>query len=141
MSATVAVFVLFLVVFFQVMRCTKQWLSDGILAEDDAHLLQRPVECALLLSVMALILFAKAPPLGILNAAGLLFLIPVLQAPSKARTPAFASDCLDSDNLLCGCSIRQSFEIVAISEAHRLRLWGGPRFRSLHLSGRPDSQK
>jgi len=86
MSAIVAVFVFFLVIFFQVMRCTKQWLSDGILAEDDAHLLQRPVECALLLSVLALILFAKAAPLGILNAAGLLFLIPVLRLrPRRGR--------------------------------------------------------
>jgi potassium efflux system protein len=85
-SATVAVFVLFLVVFFQVMRRTKQWLSEGILAEDDAHLLQRPFECALLLSVLALILFAKAPPLGILNAAGLLFLIPMLRLrPRRGR--------------------------------------------------------
>jgi potassium-dependent mechanosensitive channel len=82
-SAIVAFFLVCLGVFFQQKRCTKQWLSEGILAEDDAHLLQRPLECALLLSLLALILLAKVPPLGILNAAGLLFLIPVLRLRVK----------------------------------------------------------
>jgi small-conductance mechanosensitive channel len=83
---TMLIFAACLIGFFFLKSHTREWLSQGILAEDEAHLLQRPVECALLIALLTLLFFAKMPPLGIVNGAGLLFLIPLLRLrPQRGR--------------------------------------------------------